>query len=206
MKSCETSRSDRRRDAILAIAREAFFRQGYAGTSMSAIAAELGGSKTTLWSYFPNKHELFMAVADNLVTEYMDSIKCALVPDTQIEATLSSFGQKLLEALLTPPMMALMRLVIGEAGRFPELGAMFDKRGLGHGWITVQAYLDQGVRTGQLRAADTFYAAQHFIALCQSGCFQRQLMSGGAMPDPAEIARDAEMAVRAFMAAYGARS
>ena len=59
-----------RRKAILATAREMFLDQGYKPVSMSAIAARLGGSKTTLWSYFPSKPVLFMAVAEDLVDAY----------------------------------------------------------------------------------------------------------------------------------------
>src|SRR6185369_13165720 len=42
-----------RRAQIIAMAREHFFDHGYDGTSMSAIATALGGSKGTLWNYFP---------------------------------------------------------------------------------------------------------------------------------------------------------
>ena len=63
----EANRMERRR-AIVAIARDHFFEHGYAGTSMSAIAAALGGSKGTLWSYFRSKEELFAAVVDDTAT------------------------------------------------------------------------------------------------------------------------------------------
>ena len=55
------ARKEERREAILAIAKRVFLDQGYSGASMSAISAELGGSKGTLWSYFPSKEELFAA-------------------------------------------------------------------------------------------------------------------------------------------------
>ena len=53
------TRKEERRQAIVAVARSAFFRGGYGGTTMSAIAAELGGSKATLWAYFRHKEDLF---------------------------------------------------------------------------------------------------------------------------------------------------
>src|SRR3546814_10314431 len=51
-----------RRKAFVDAAREGFFANGYAGTTMSSIASTVGGSKTTLWSYFPSKEALFEAV------------------------------------------------------------------------------------------------------------------------------------------------
>src|SRR4026208_346391 len=62
---CLSRREARRRDrrgAIIGVARRSFLNNGYAATTMSSIAAELGGSKGTLWSYFPGKEELFAAV------------------------------------------------------------------------------------------------------------------------------------------------
>ena len=53
---------DARRQAILDIARESFVTDGFAATSMSAIAAKLGGSKGTLYNYFRSKEELFEAI------------------------------------------------------------------------------------------------------------------------------------------------
>src|ERR1700728_4072656 len=56
------SRSDAKRRAILDVASEVFLAQGFAATSMSEIAARLGGSKGTLYNYFRSKEELFAAI------------------------------------------------------------------------------------------------------------------------------------------------
>src|SRR3954464_10654712 len=59
----ETVRKGRgdRRELILDVASEVFLKEGYAATSMSEIAARLGGSKGTLYNYFKSKEELFEA-------------------------------------------------------------------------------------------------------------------------------------------------
>src|SRR5580698_7433873 len=57
----DLTRSDAKRRAILDVASEVFVAQGYAATSMSEIAARLGGSKGTLYNYFRSKEELFSA-------------------------------------------------------------------------------------------------------------------------------------------------
>ena len=66
----------------MAAARKAFLRDGYGQTSMSSIAADVGGSKTTLWNYFPSKEDLFAAVVDDQVERDL--------------ATLRQYGLKLL--------------------------------------------------------------------------------------------------------------
>src|SRR5271170_7231779 len=56
-----SAKRDARREAILEVARQVFFEEGYAAASMSTIAARLGGSKGTLYNYFKSKEELFAA-------------------------------------------------------------------------------------------------------------------------------------------------
>ena len=60
----ETTRSE-----ILQIAGDMFLDVGFAGTSMSAIAARLGGSKGTLYNYFESKEELLEAFVRVLIGE-----------------------------------------------------------------------------------------------------------------------------------------
>lgn len=48
-----------RRQGILAAARKAFDANGYAATTMDAIAAEAGVAKGSLYNYFPSKQDLF---------------------------------------------------------------------------------------------------------------------------------------------------
>lgn len=170
---------------------------------MSAIAAQLGGSKTTLWSYFPNKRDLFMAVADALIGQYVDSIIEVLQPGSGLDAALNKLGERLLKALMSEPIVALMRIVTGEAGRFPELGDLFHQRGLGYGWNILKEFLDGELERGQIRAGvDTLRAAQHFIALCQSASYQRFMLGGAPRPDDHEIVADVAAATHMFVAAY----
>src|SRR3546814_14236049 len=63
-------RKTQRRASILEVARRSFFEKGYAATTMSGIAATLGGSKSTLWRYFSSKEELFAAVLDDATAEF----------------------------------------------------------------------------------------------------------------------------------------
>lgn len=73
--------SAQRRKAFVDAARSAFFSQGYAGTVMSSIASQVGGSKTTLWSYFPSKEEFFSAVVDDIIEQYGEALLIELSLD-----------------------------------------------------------------------------------------------------------------------------
>ena len=190
---------------MLAVARAMFLEQGYARVSMSAVAARIGGSKTTLWAYFPSKEALFLAVAHDLIEEYAGHIRSKLVFDGPFDQGLRAFGQNLLTALTSPPITALMRIVAAEARTIPGLGLRFHQQGLAQGWDNMAAFLEQARLRGLIRAdADCRRGAQHLIALLQSGCYQRHMMSDAGAPTAEEIASDVEAAVAAFCRAYAA--
>lgn len=118
-----------RRATIVESATRYFLDHGYAATSMSAIADELGGSKATLWSYFPTKEELFIAVVDAQVAIFADAIDDVVKAQGFSMEGLRRYCLSFLHALLTPSARALYRVILGDGDRFPELNAIFYVRG-----------------------------------------------------------------------------
>ena len=96
------SRKDLKRQAIVTVARDAFLRDGYGGTAMSSVAAEVGGSKTTLWSYFPSKQDLFAAVIDDMVDRYGEALRVPLPPEGDPAETMRALGRSLMATLMRP--------------------------------------------------------------------------------------------------------
>ncbi len=169
---------------------------------MSAIAALLGGSKTTLWSYFPNKHELFSAVVDDLVDQYGKALRLPLPDDADLHEMLTVLARMLMVTLHQPEIIALHRMVSGEAARIPELGALLYERGPRRGHQRIGAWLSIQMDKGLVRRADPIMAAQHFAGLCQSGSFQRHLMGVFSRPEDEELIAEADVAVSVFLRAY----
>lgn len=196
--------SEARRRSIVSAARAAFLRHGYGNTSMSAIAAKLGGSKTTLWSYFRNKRELFDAVVDDLVERYGDALRLPLRIEADPRETLNAFAVSIITTVTRPQIVAMHRMVTGEAGRFPELGRALVERGMRRGQARLAEWIAQQMERGTLRRADPLVAAIHFGGLCQCGAFQQYLLGASDRPTPAEIAAEAEAATDVFLRGYAA--
>ena len=192
-----------KRAAIVAAARAAFFAHGYGATSMSSIAVTVGGSKTTLWSHFRSKEDLFAAVVDDIVDRYGTALSIDLPPEAPVAPTLERFASALMATILSAPIVDLHRLVTGEAGRFPELATMYWERGPKRGKARLASYFATAMTDGRLRTGDPMRAALHFVALCQSGCYQEVILGLSAAPDAATIARDVTVAVDAFMRCWG---
>jgi len=170
----EARKADRRR-AILEVAERSFRERGFADTSMSTIAAELGGSKTTLWTYFPSKDALFAAVIDSKIDNFQAKLDDALIPSGGPAAALTRFGLIFLNKIMDPQSTALHRLIVAETERFPQLGETFAVRGPDRVRQRLCRYMEEEMDAGRLRRGDPLTAARQFLALCQSGCYLDRL-------------------------------
>lgn len=197
----EARRQDRR-DAILAVASTSFLEQGYAGTTMSAIAATIGGSKATLWSYFPSKEALFEAVLEQATTSFRQQLIPLLDPCGDPERTLTSFCLRFVEKVTNQRAIALQRLVYGEAGRSPEVGQIFNERGPRTTQRLVGAFMGSLMERGELRRGDPEQAARLLCILCMAGCHNQMLLGLLEAPTPEMIAADVHRAMETFLRAY----
>ena len=196
------ARRESRRDAILEVAGRTFLEHGYSGTTMSAIAATLGGSKGTLWSYYPSKELLFGAVLDRATAAFREQLTLTLSPDDPIEIALNKFCTKFLTKLTMPESLALHRLVLGEVARFPEMGRIFYERAPWKTQELLAGFLDKAAQSGVIRCEDSFAAAQYLLSLCAARS-QQQLLTGVIDTIPQErIEEEVSCAVALFLRAY----
>jgi AcrR family transcriptional regulator len=195
-------RRDHKRDTILAIAQEVFLAEGYAAASMSAIAARLGGSKGTLYNYFRSKAELFAAVIQSQCE--LQQSQMFDVPDGDTRRFLTELGRRFARALLSDEVIAVHRIVVAEATRFPEIGEALYEAGPKRGKARLAAYLREAMADGRLKPADPERAAEHAIELVIGSLYRRRMWNVGPKPSDAEIEASIEAGVQVFMAAYGA--
>jgi TetR/AcrR family transcriptional repressor of mexJK operon len=203
----EEPRSIRKHRAILDAASTVFLRNGYLGTSMDEIAALAQVSKQTVYKHFADKESLFTAIVTAAVDAAGDPVTAeatALADSDDLEADLRALARDQLGKVMQPQLMQLRRLVIGEAGRFPELGRAFYDRGAGRTTAALAAAFERLTERGQLRTPDPQLAASHFNWLVMAAPVNRAMLLGDdAIPSAAELDRYAEGGVRAFLAAYG---
>lgn len=196
------ARRTARRDAILDVAAQSFLDHGYAATTMSAIAATLGGSKGTLWSYFASKDVLFAAVIDRVTEAFRAQLSPILHPRDGIERALRRFCEEFLRKVTSPEAIALHRLVIGETKRFPELGRIFYERAPRQIQRLLGDFLEQAMETGELRRDDPLVAARQLTGLCLYGGHQQLLMGVIDEFPPEAVAAEVDRAMNAFLRAY----
>ena len=198
------TKSENKRQGLVAAATEVFVERGYEAASMSEISARAGGSKATLYNYFPSKEALFLDVMRSLTTE-LSSAYVKLQPGGDLEEMLRTFGVAFLDSLFSPQLRALHAIVMGSGSR-SEVGKLFYENGPKSGWTKLANFMAAEMETGRLREASPWTAAMHFHGLLQSEC-QAAMMTGlidelaPASERPGRVAD----AVRVFLAAYGTK-
>lgn len=197
------ARKYERRARILEVARQSFFENGYAATTMSEIAAKLGGSKGTLWNYFPSKEGLFTAVLDEAIGEFKQQLMDVIELHEDACSTLSRLCLQFVTRLTQLQTVRLHRLIHAEGVRFPELGLIFYEHGRKSIMAMIAEYLDQCIKDGSIRDVDTSVAADHLLGLCMAGAHQKMLLNivDGVTSD--EINIEAANAVDVFLRSYG---
>jgi TetR/AcrR family transcriptional regulator, mexJK operon transcriptional repressor len=199
-------RFERKRGSILAAARVVFTREGYAGASMDAVAAEAGASKRTVYQYFADKQELFAATVLDTVDrgyEYFKPRILALAETDDIEQGIRDHARSTITGLTNPELLRMRRLVIAEAERFPEIGREFYERS----WVRTLQLFAATLKTltdrGLLAVEDPGRAAYIFTWLIISIPANKVAFLGdSALDPPDELIAQADEAARVFLAAY----
>jgi AcrR family transcriptional regulator len=185
---------------ILDAATDLFLKLGYEQASIDAILLQSGGSKSTLYAYFPTKEDLFRAVIDNVVDN--SELGVALDISANARAVLTEFAVARQRVVLAPRHRAVLRLVIAERDRFPDLAQIYWERGPQRSSRQLVTYLEALRNREVLAIDDAEEAAEFFVGML----FQRwlRLVYYTDAPPPSELAQRAraERVVARFWAAY----
>ena len=193
-------KTDAKRNEILQVASTVFRENGFERTSMSAISARLGGSKNTLYRYFESKAHLFLEVAIHAGEKDMDAAIVALnAPGVDIRTALTGLGTRYVGVVVSEQGAALHRMVIGESGH-SDIGVRFLESGPNPTYAQIQAFLEQSILSGRLRACDTRRATYHLMSLLHSECLFSALFSAPALVR--DLKESVVAAVDVFLAAY----
>jgi TetR/AcrR family transcriptional regulator, mexJK operon transcriptional repressor len=205
----DAGRSARKRRAIFEAATTVFLSKGYLGTSMDEIAALARVSKQTVYKHFADKERLFSEIVTATVDEIANpnTDEVLKLGDTgDLERSLRRFARRQLRAVMQPRLLQLRRLVIGESGRFPQLGRLFYERGPGRTIDALATTFERLASHGVLELEDPRLAAAHFNWLVMSVPLNQAMLLGQDEPATAsELNRYADAGVRAFLQAHGKR-
>ena len=200
------SRGARKRAAILEAAQQVFFANGFVGASMDQVAATASVSKQTVYKHFSDKEALFREVVTHVVRARDGGIATDFLStgDGPIGERLRSFARHFLKGVMQPNVLKLRRLVIGEAGRFPELGQSFYDLGPKRAARQLALALRDTAAQQGVSLEDPQLAAEHLLSLILWMPLNQAMLVGdeNSFTDAA-LDRYADVGVTAFLRAYG---
>jgi AcrR family transcriptional regulator len=190
-----------RRDRILAAATELFSLNGYGATTMSDVVTVVGGSKATLYRYFPSKEALLRATLDKIAGEEAERFSAFLDRNAAIDKRIGVFCRDYMRHLSRPDIIKIRRLTRAEAGR-SDIGRRIYEEMVVPAWRRIADVIGEAMTSGALRKADPWRAAMHLKSLLE-GDLPELLVSD--FVDPAPDARVAALAAEVadvFLRAY----
>ena len=160
-----TRRKDARPAEIVAAALDCFAERGFAGTRLDDVARRAGVTKGTVYLYFPNKEELFKAVVREALLPHLDQVLGGLegTPEDPRERIRQAFDF-LSGKLLGTPLAVIPKLVLAEAGNFPEIARFYLDEVVGRGRALLAGAIRRGVELGHFRPVDPEHAFYTLVA------------------------------------------
>jgi len=145
-------RKQARPGEILEAALTVFARHGFAAARMDAVAREAGIAKGTLYLYFPDKETLFKALVREAIVSTLGQTEI-LIEHYQgpSETLLADVVATFRDLMHRPNVVALPKLVIAEAGNFPELAQFYLNEVIRRGLKLVGRVIERGVERGEFR-------------------------------------------------------
>jgi AcrR family transcriptional regulator len=180
--------SARLSDRILDVATGLFLGHGFGATSIEAVAKHAGISKRTFYHRFSGKEMLFEAVVRRMIERWTPSFDAALLDAPNLATALRRAGEHMLKVGLTPEALALHRMVIAEAPRFPGLARILHELGAAVGIDRLAREFERRMAAGEMRPIDPRFAAEQFILTVVTGP-QRRALGLGVPLGRSELAR-----------------
>jgi AcrR family transcriptional regulator len=196
-------KTEAKRQTIVEVAAEVFREVGFERASMSEICQRIGGSKSTIYDYFPSKALLFFEVMHQ--ANEAESMAIHQVLDhaaDDIAESLRHFGEGLLSLIYSSDVMAARRLVISNFGN-AELGRTCFELGPKRSMNEVSDFLSASIGKGKLRQCDPVVATLHLRGLLESELLDGFFFQIESDFGSQRIKGIVERAVTVFMAGYG---
>jgi TetR/AcrR family transcriptional regulator of autoinduction and epiphytic fitness len=194
--------SEKKRIRIVETASGLFLDSGYGNVSMDEIARVSGVSKRTVYNHFSGKEELFGEIVRGLWNDFMIP-KVAESASVQPREALIGFSHQMLVLLRSKKFTKMIRMILSEGERFPELHRMLGEKGVRTFISRLAEYISGLNSQGLISTSDPLLAAQQYLGMVKESLFWPVFLGSLPMPDEARDKDVIESSTDLFLRMYG---
>lgn len=193
------TRGDAKRVEIVDAAERVFLEQGYSGASMDRVAAEAGASKRTVYNHFAGKDDLFRAVLERMYGRSLNNPEGMPAGGVDPAIALEIIAWRVISHIADPKVQAMLRLVMTEAPRNPEIARVYTTSGKDPSIQRFAGWLKGEARAGRLVVENPVIAAEQFM-----GCLKETVVWPALLGLEPAFSRELVIreAVTTFLARY----
>jgi AcrR family transcriptional regulator len=154
-----------KRQAILDAALDVFAQKGFAESRLEDVASRAGVAKGTIYLYVSSKEELFAALIRTGISAPIDRIEAQIAAlDLPVEQVLRMFLAFLRTEVLGTRRKEIIRLLLMEAGRFPEIAELYHREVVSRGMNLLRGVAQRAHERGELRSDELVRFPQLAVA------------------------------------------
>jgi len=187
------------RTLIVEAAAEEFQANGYAAATMSAVAQRAGISTKTMYRLIPCKADLFKSVIETRIARFMLDFDLKALDNYELEKAVEYILLAFGSLTLNKETIALVRLVISESDRFPELAATFHQVAVVQTTGAIAKWLEVQRERGRLKFDDVHAAVAALRGMMTMDLQRTAMLSLSEVPTPEEIAKHARFCAKLFV-------
>ncbi len=199
------ARTEEKRDEIVRIAAELFEKHGYDRCSMAALSERLGGTKATLYGYFPSKEDLLRAVIQCEVATEFDRILHEFKEDSDVRDWLIKLGIAYHNKRLSSLPVANIRSIVNQPP-CSTMGKEFYETIIRPAFMGVADKFESLMDEGRIKRADPWVVLMHWEGLNDWDLFERRVIRAISGPEDVDIKKVGRLAGAAFLKLYGAEA
>jgi TetR/AcrR family transcriptional regulator, mexJK operon transcriptional repressor len=182
---------------LLDKALDLFLEKGFERTTIDAITASVGMAKRTVYLRYHGKTELFKAALQRAIEEWIVPIERLRAAEAEdLEESLLRIGQILVENVMSPAGLRLLRITNAESGRMPEIGAFTYKQGTAPTLAYLADLIRRRIRPDSVEILDPEECALGFLYLIGGPA---NVAAWGLKPEKSEIEKHTRDYVRLFL-------
>jgi AcrR family transcriptional regulator len=187
------------RAVILDAARQEFAASGYAATSMESVARHAGVSTKTLYRLIPNKGTLFEEILTDGIDRFVSQIRLRACDGSDIEGALREAMIAVGELILDGTVIALLRMIVAEGDKFPEISDTFYNKAIKRSESTLANWLKAQAERGLIAIDNPTEAAGMLLGMLAFQPQRAVMFAHAPAPGRKELERRAQAVAKLFL-------